>query len=48
MESNKENRISIDKELTFTPIIKYGGGVDSSQRFLFDFVRKKQSSKKIM
>ena len=29
--------ISIDKELTFTPIIKYGGGVDSSQRFLFDY-----------
>jgi len=29
--------ISIDKELTFTPIVKYGGGVDSSQRFLFDY-----------
>ena len=29
--------ISIDKELTFTPVIKYGGGVDSSQRFLFDY-----------
>ncbi len=29
--------ISIDKELTFTPIINYGGGVDASQRFLFDY-----------
>ncbi len=29
--------ISLDKELTFTPIINYGGGVDSSQRFLFDY-----------
>ncbi len=29
--------ISIDKELTFTPIIKYGGGTDSSQRFMFDY-----------
>ena len=29
--------ISIDKELTFTPIINYGGGIDSSQRFLFDY-----------
>ncbi len=29
--------ISQDKELTFTPIIKYGGGIDSSQRFLFDY-----------
>ena len=29
--------ISIDKELLFTPIIKYGGGVDSSQRFVFDY-----------
>ncbi len=26
-----------DKELTFTPIFNYGGGVDSSQRFLFDY-----------
>ena len=25
--------IDIDKELTLTPILKYGGGVDSSQRF---------------
>ncbi len=29
--------LSIDKELTFTPMIRYGGGVDSSQRFLFDY-----------
>ncbi len=29
--------IDIDKELLFTPIIKYGGGVDSSQRFVFDY-----------
>ena len=29
--------IDIDKELTLTPILKYGGGVDSSQRFLFDY-----------
>ena len=29
--------IDIDKELTFTPIINYGGGVDSSQRLLFDY-----------
>ncbi len=29
--------ISSDKELTFTPIINYGGGVDSSQRFVFDY-----------
>lgn len=29
--------INLDKELTFTPIIKYGGGIDSSQRFLFDY-----------
>ena len=29
--------ISQDKELTFTPIINYGGGVDSSQRFVFDY-----------
>ena len=26
-----------DKELTFTPMINYGGGVDSSQRFNFDY-----------
>ena len=31
--------IDIDKELYFTPIINYGGGVDSSQRFKFDFRR---------
>ncbi len=29
--------LSIDKELTFTPIINYGGGIDSSQRFIFDY-----------
>ncbi len=29
--------IDIDKELTLTPIINYGGGVDSSQRFIFDY-----------
>ena len=29
--------ISIDKELLFTPTINYGGGVDSSQRFNFDY-----------
>ena len=29
--------ISMDKELLFTPIINYGGGVDSSQRFVFDY-----------
>ncbi len=29
--------ISIDKELTFTPTLNYGGGVDSSQRFNFDY-----------
>ena len=29
--------ISIDKELLFTPMINYGGGVDSSQRFIFDY-----------
>lgn len=29
--------LDIDKELTFTPIINYGGGVDSSQRMLFDY-----------
>ena len=29
--------ISIDKELLFTPMINYGGGVDSSQRFKFDY-----------
>ena len=29
--------IDIDKELLFTPIINYGGGVDSSQRFIFDY-----------
>ena len=29
--------ISLDKELTFTPIINYGGGVDSSQRFIFNY-----------
>tara|TARA_B100000575_G_C23141698_1_gene664557 strand:+ start:1718 stop:3976 length:2259 start_codon:yes stop_codon:yes gene_type:complete len=29
--------IAQDKELTFTPILKYGGGIDSSQRFIFDY-----------
>ena len=29
--------ISSDKELLFTPIINYGAGVDSSQRFNFDY-----------
>jgi len=29
--------IDIDKELLFTPIINYGGGVDESQRFIFDY-----------
>ena len=29
--------ISLDKELTLTPVINYGGGVDSSQRFIFNY-----------
>ncbi len=29
--------LSQDKELTFTPVINYGGGIDSSQRFKFDY-----------
>ena len=29
--------LDIDKELTLTPILNYGGGVDSSQRFDFDY-----------
>ncbi len=29
--------ISSDKELLFTPVINYGGGVDTSQRFIFDY-----------
>ena len=29
--------IDVDKELLLTPIINYGGGVDSSQRFVFDY-----------
>ena len=29
--------IDIDRELLFTPIINYGGGVDASQRFVFDY-----------
>ena len=29
--------LSKDKELTFTPTINYGGGVDSSQRLNFDY-----------
>ncbi len=32
--------IAIDKELLFTPIINYGGGVDTSQRFKFDYNQK--------
>jgi len=29
--------LSQDKELTFTPMINYGGGIDSSQRFNFNY-----------
>ena len=29
--------LDIDKELTFTPTLYYGGGIDSSQRFNFDY-----------
>ncbi len=29
--------LDVDKELLLTPIINYGGGVDSSQRFVFDY-----------
>ena len=29
--------LDIDKELTFTPTINYGGGIDSNQRFNFDY-----------
>ena len=29
--------LNIDKELTLTPKLSYGGGTDSSQRFLFDY-----------
>ena len=29
--------LSQDKELLFTPMINHGGGVDSSQRFVFDY-----------
>ena len=29
--------ISLDKELLFTPVLNYGGGVDTSQRFIFDY-----------
>ena len=29
--------LAIVKELLFTPIINYGGGGDSSQRFIFDY-----------
>ena len=32
--------LSQDKELTLTPILNYGGGVDSSQRFKFDYNQK--------
>ena len=29
--------VDLDKELTFTPVFNYGGGVNASQRFLFDY-----------
>ena len=29
--------LDIDKELTLTPVFEYGGGINSSQRFLFDY-----------
>ncbi len=29
--------IDVNKELTLTPLFNYGGGVDSSQRFIFDY-----------
>ncbi len=29
--------IDVDKELLFTPILNYGAGTDSSQRFIFDY-----------
>ena len=29
--------LAMDKELTLTPKFNYGGGVDSSQRFIFDY-----------
>ncbi len=29
--------LAVDKELLFTPTINYGGGIDSSQRFTFDY-----------
>ena len=29
--------LAVDKELLFTPIINYGGGVDSSQQFVLDY-----------
>ena len=29
--------IAMDKELLFTPVINYGGGVDASQRLIFDY-----------
>mgnify|MGYP001425043835 CR=1 FL=1 len=32
--------IAEDKELTFTPTFNYGGGVDSSQRFMFEYNQK--------
>ena len=30
-------KLPFDKELTFTPLINYGAGVDSNQRFSFDY-----------
>ena len=32
--------IDLDKELTLTPTFNYGGGVSSSQRFIFDYNQK--------
>ena len=32
--------LDMDKELLFTPVINYGGGIDSSQRFIFDYNQK--------
>ena len=37
--------LNVDKELTFTPTINYGGGVDSSQRFSFDYNQKLSGGK---
>ena len=37
MSSLWQINLNIDKELTFTPSFNYGGGVDSSERLLFDY-----------